>query len=400
MKNTENSKYIKLGLTGAAVAAFGIWFCFMIFRGHGLATGVRVVLGILRPFVIGAVIAYLITPMADGLERLFGKRAAGLANALALIIAVGIVLAIVLLIVPQLINSIIGIVQALPSQLEGLQQKITALLEDNPDLQSLWTDFSGYFVAEGEKMLAEYSEGGMTGELMGTAFNVLGGAASGVLGFAGVLADLFIGLIVTLYFLSNRAKLAAQAKLIAQGLFKPEWADWLENEVRYADRMFNGFFVGKLIDSAIVGVICYIFCRAMGFASPLLIAVIIGVTNIIPFFGPFIGLLPCALLLLLSNPLHCLIFLIFIFVLQQIDGNIIGPKILGDSTGLSPLWVMFAILLFGGLWGLLGMLIGVPLMAVIYDVIRQLTFSGVRRHGRDKLIDEYKAEFHSNTRKK
>ena len=400
MKNTENSKYIKLGLTGAAVAAFGIWFCFMIFKGHGLATGVRVVLGILRPFVIGAVIAYLITPMARGLEKVFGKRAAKLANVLALIIALVIVSAIVLLIVPQLIISIIGIVQALPSQLEAWQQNITTLLEKIPVLQEIWTKVSGYFVAEGEKILAEYSEGNMNGELMNTALSILGGAASGVLDLAGVLADLFIGLIVTLYLLFNRTKLAAQAKLIAQGLLKPEWADWLESEVRYADRVFNGFFIGKLIDSTIVGVICYIFCRAMGFASPLLIAVIIGVTNIIPFFGPFIGALPCALLLLLSNPFHSLIFLIFIFVLQQIDGNIIGPRILGDTTGLSPLWVTFAILLFGGLWGLLGMLIGVPLMAVIYDVIRQITFSGVRRHGRDKLIDEYKAEFHPNVRKK
>jgi predicted PurR-regulated permease PerM len=149
-----------------------------------------------------------------------------------------------------------------------------------------------------------------------------------------------------------------------------------------------------------VGVICFVGCLVMGFKNPLLIAVIVGVTNIIPFFGPYIGAIPCALLLLLENPMHALMFVIFIIILQQLDGNLIGPKILGDSTGLSGLWVMFGILLFGGLWGILGMLIGVPLMAVIYDIIRQLTYRGMREHGYGKQLDDYIRKYHPEQLKK
>ena len=164
----------------------------------------------------------------------------------------------------------------------------------------------------------------------------------------------------------------------------------VEKEVRYADRMFNGFLMGKLLDSAIIGLICFAAVSIMRFESAAFISVVVGVTNIIPFFGPFIGAIPCALLLLLVNPAHCLMFLVFIIILQQVDGNLIGPKILGNTTGLSSFWVLFSILLFGGLWGITGMIIGVPLFAVLYDIFRQLIRFGLSHHNRDDLIAKYK----------
>ena len=124
----------------------------------------------------------------------------------------------------------------------------------------------------------------------------------------------------------------------------------------------------------------------------MLVSVIVGVTNIIPFFGPFIGAIPSALLIFMDSPLQSLWFLVFILVLQQVDGNIIGPKILGNTTGLSSFWVLFSILVFGGLWGFVGMVIGVPLFAVIYDVIKKLVFYGLRRNGREDMIPEVKKE--------
>ena len=350
--------------------------------------------GILRPFIIGAVLAYLVTPLANSLTKRMNGKHEGLANALALAIVLIVILAILLLIVPKLIDSIVGIAQALPGQAEALGKKITALLEENPDLQATWEEIYDHLGNEAKNMFSG-STGGSGGNLADSAMKLLSGAAGGVVSVFGVLLDLLIGVIVSLYFLSKRKQLAEQAKLILRGTFKAEWADWIEREVRFADRMFNGFFVGKLLDSAIVGVICFVGCLLMRFKSSLLIAVIIGVTNIIPFFGPYIGGGVCALLLLLENPTHCLMFLIFVVVLQQLDGNIIGPKILGDSTGLSALWVMFGILLFGGLWGIIGMLVGVPLMAVIYDIIRQITYRGVRRHGREEMIESYEARFHA-----
>ena len=141
------------------------------------------------------------------------------------------------------------------------------------------------------------------------------------------------------------------------------------------------------MDSAIIGVLCYIVCAIVKFPSALLVSVIIGVTNVIPFFGPFIGAVPATLLILIQNPIKALWFVLFILILQQIDGNIIGPKILGNSTGLSSFWVLFAILLFGGLWGFVGMIIGVPLFAVIYDVVKKLVIHGLCRNDELEMLD-------------
>lgn len=157
--------------------------------------------------------------------------------------------------------------------------------------------------------------------------------------------------------------------------------------------MFSGFLMGKLVDSLIIGVICFIGTYMMGIKSALLVSVVVGVTNIIPFFGPYIGAVPSTLWLLLENPLHAFYFLIFVIVLQQIDGNIIGPKILGNSTGLSSFWVLFSILFFGGLWGFVGMIIGVPFFAVIYDVITRLVMRGLRYNQRDDMLMAYDEQY-------
>ena len=393
MKNQENAKYMKLGLTGAAVVAFGLILSFILEHGSGLTGAIGLLAGILRSFLYGAVIAYLVTPLARALGRRMGKPDgnSALANALSVVIAIAVVLVILLLIIPQLVKSIEGIIRALPAELDALNARVNVLLEDDPELLETVNSASTML----RDKLSELMRGGaQTAKLLGGVANIATGALNTATGLLGLLMDLFIGIIVALYVLSKRGQLASQASMIVHAVFKPRWADWIEGEVRYADRMFNGFFLGKLLDSAIVGVICFIGCLVMGFGSPLLIAVIVGVTNIIPFFGPFIGAVPCALLLLLENPLHCLMFLIFVFLLQQLDGNVIGPKILGDSTGLSALWVMFGILLFGGLWGIVGMLVGVPLMAVIYDIVRQLTFGGLRRNGREDMIAAHNAKYH------
>ena len=208
-----------------------------------------------------------------------------------------------------------------------------------------------------------------------------------------VLMNLFLGIIVAIYLLMMRTTIGARAVLFLRGCIRPSWADWIDKEVRFADRMFQGFLTGKVLDGVIAGVVTYIVSLICRFESPLLIGVIVGVTNIIPFVGPYLGAIPCTLLLLLQNPLHGVIFLIYIIIFQQIDGNIIGPKLLGDATGLSALGVMFSILFFGGLWGLVGTIIGVPLMSVICDIVRQVIYRITRKHGRGDLIDEYESEF-------
>ena len=201
--------------------------------------------------------------------------------------------------------------------------------------------------------------------------------------------NLLIGLIAAVYLLANRKKFSKQGILVIRSLVKPRWADLILEEIAFVDKMFGGFIDGKLVDSAIIGILCYIGCSALRFPNALLVSVIVGVTNIIPFFGPFLGAVPGALLILIESPIKALWFLVFILVLQQLDGNIIGPKILGNHTGVSSFWVLFSILLFGGMWGIVGMIIAVPLFAVLYDLLRRLVIRGLKKHGCEDMLNAY-----------
>ncbi len=397
LKNKENEKYVKLGITLAAVAVVALIFYFVCSSLSQFSAALSAVSAILAPFIYGAVIAYLVAPLCRKLEQKFkalfkGKKdklAGTLALSVSMLVTVAIVLAVLLLLIPQVIHSVTGLLKVLPGQVEKTWNTLDEWLKSQPELAEQW----GKYGEEIENRINLWLKNGMPD----TAKIVLSGAIGGVYDTVTVLKNFLLGLFISIYILARRRQLAAQARLLIIGIFKSPVTDWIEKETRFMDRMFNGFFTGKLLDSAIVGVLCFAGCLVMGFQSSLLIAVIVGVTNIIPFFGPFIGAVPCALLLLLQNPMHCLMFLIFILVLQQLDGNVIGPRILGNTTGLPGIWVMFAILLFGGLWGIGGMIVGVPLMAVIYDIVRQLTFFGIRRHGQNDMIENYNAAFHPPT---
>ena len=190
--------------------------------------------------------------------------------------------------------------------------------------------------------------------------------------------NLIIGFIISIYILASKELFAAQAKKIAYAFLSLDRANRFISNVRFANKTFGGFFVGKILDSIIIGLICFIVTSIIGTPFCLLISVIIGVTNIIPFFGPFLGAIPSIILILLIDPLQAIYFLIFVIILQQIDGNIIGPKILGNSTGLSSFWVIFSITLFGGIWGVFGMIVGVPIFAVLFAFVKSLVESRLK----------------------
>ena len=216
---------------------------------------------------------------------------------------------------------------------------------------------------------------------------------SGLLGTLTFFKNVFIGIIIAIYVLNSKQLFAAQAKKLLYGCLSTRRANIVLDNARFTHRVFGGFINGKILDSAIIGVLCYIGCLIFKFPSALLVSVIIGVTNVIPFFGPFIGAIPATLLILIQSPIKALWFVLFVLVLQQLDGNIIGPKILGNTTGLSSFWVLFAILLFGGLWGFVGMIVGVPLFAVIYDVIKKLVIHGLQRNQELTLLNSYHDQF-------
>ena len=204
-----------------------------------------------------------------------------------------------------------------------------------------------------------------------------------------VLKDLVIGIIVSVYILLKKEEFKGQFKKICFGLFNVKASNIIIKNTRMANDKFSGFIVGKIVDSLIIGVLCFFGCTILKIEYPVLIALIIGVTNIIPFFGPVIGAIPCVILLLVINPIHSLYFLIFVIILQQVDGNIIGPKILGSSTGISGFWVIFAITVFGGFWGIPGMIIGVPLMAVIYSLVQSALEISLKNKELKTKTDDY-----------
>lgn len=216
------------------------------------------------------------------------------------------------------------------------------------------------------------------------------------------LKNLLIGVIVMVYLLNMKEKLLTQVKMILYGVFPLKIANKVLEEGRYVHKVFGGFIIGKLLDSLIIGILCFVLLNFMKMPYVLLVSVIVGVTNVIPFFGPFIGAIPSAFLILLASPVKCFWFLGFILLLQQFDGNILGPKILGDSTGLSSFWVLFSILLFGGLFGFVGMIIGVPTFAVFYKFVRELVSwllekkqlsADIRQYGKLDYIDEEKRTY-------
>mgnify|MGYP002553900248 CR=1 FL=1 len=394
-KKPHIKPYLYGMLAGFGAIALSIIFFFLIYRFQGFGNAISKVTGILMPFIYGAVIAYLLKPVCNTVEnflrRLLPEKMGSTANMLAvafsLLFGILVVYALFMMIVPQLVTSVTTLYYTARNNIRDFvdwasKQEIIASNEQLLD-----------FIETSYDKLQANLDTWVKETVLPSMQSILSGAAVGVMSFVAFLKNFVIGLIVSVYLLASRKKFGQQGKLVLYGLVKPRWADLFLDEICYADKMFGGFINGKIMDSAIIGVLCYIGCLIFKFPSALLVSVIIGVTNVIPFFGPFIGAVPATLLILIQNPIKALWFVLFVLVLQQLDGNVIGPKILGNTTGLSSFWVLFAILLFGGLWGFVGMIVGVPLFAVIYDIIKKLVIHGLKRNAELDMLQTYHDNF-------
>ena len=392
-------RYLKIGITGAAILASGILCAFVLFKMPVIISVLKGITEILKPFLYGVVFAYLLAPLCNKIEeklfQIFPKAKTKarrficfIAIVISLCVAIAVIWLIIMMIIPQVWDSVMKIIQMVPQKLIVVNNWIEHMLENQPELQAYFEEFSSQAESNIDSLLNV--------DTIQKVQSIINSLSVQLFGVLGVVKNIFLGLLISAYLLGSRKLFGAQAGLILHGVFSDKWAKIIEEEIRYTDKMFNGFLVGKIIDSAIIGLLCFAGTSIMGFEAPAFISVIIGITNIIPFFGPFIGAIPCGLLLLLENPMHCLYFIIFIFVLQQLDGNVIGPNILGNTTGVSSFWVLFAILLFGGMWGVVGMVIGVPLFAVIYDIIRKLVYRGLRKHKRESMITDYEEKYHKS----
>lgn len=392
-------RYLKIGIIGAAILASGILCAFVLFKMPVIISVLKGITEILKPFLYGVVFAYLLAPLCNKIEeklfQIFPKAKTKarrficfIAIVISLCVAIAVIWLIIMMIIPQVWDSVMKIIQMVPQKLIVVNNWIEHMLENQPELQAYFEEFSSQAESNIDSLLNV--------DTIQKVQSIINSLSVQLFGVLGVVKNIFLGLLISAYLLGSRKLFGAQAGLILHGVFSDKWAKIIEEEIRYTDKMFNGFLVGKIIDSAIIGLLCFAGTSIMGFEAPAFISVIIGIANIIPFFGPFIGAIPCGLLLLLENPMHCLYFIIFIFVLQQLDGNVIGPKILGNTTGVSSFWVLFAILLFGGMWGVVGMVIGVPLFAVIYDIIRKLVYRGLRKHKRESMITDYEEKYHKS----
>lgn len=386
MKNPQHKPYLYAMLAGFGAISLSLLLFFFIYRLQGVGEAVDKIIGILMPFVYGSVVAYLLRPACNLYTRWFSKilpakakkYADVLAITLSMITGLLVIYALIIMIAPQLYNSIMSLWNSLPSKIDQTIEWFTARFGENEVLMD-------YFDTS-YKAIYDQLNGWAQNTLVPYITGIVSGLGMSVWRILVFFKDFFIGLIVAVYLLASRKKFSRQGVMIVRSILPPKWADTVLQEISFVDRMFGGFIDGKLVDSAIIGVLCYIGCMIFKFPNALLVSAIVGVTNVIPFFGPFLGGIPATLLILIESPIDALWFALFVLFLQQLDGNVIGPKILGDHTGVSSFWVLFSILLFGGLWGIVGMVIGVPLFAVIYDIVRKLVRRGLRRNG---CLDDY-----------
>ena len=383
----KNSIYFKWGLTAVSVIIIALVISLIFNRLGYIAMAVRTVISTVSSVLYGVVMAFLMAPVYDKitvwvseiLSSLFpkwkksGKYAKMIATLACLVILILVVFTLIMMIIPELVNSITNVISYAPSGMENLENWLKDILNKNPDLERL---IIGNYLDISER-LSDFA----TTNVLPNVNTYVKNLSSGVLNALGVIVNIIIGMMVMMYLLNMKTTLVSQAKKIVYAVAGVRVGNEIVTEARYIKNMFEKFIVGKIIDSIIIGLINYIFMAVIHMPYALLISVVVGVTNVIPFFGPFIGAVPSIVLLLLISPIMALQFAIWILVLQQVDGNIIGPKILGQTTGLPSFWVLFSILLFGGLFGIVGMIIAVPTWAIIYRTIGRLAEYFLRKKG-------------------
>lgn len=380
MKFRIDKKYIHWGITAFLVIAASILFYYLLFHKESISNGFHTFATITMPIWDGLILSYLMTPILNSVEKRLvsflcekchmeptsrnKKRIRMLSIFITIIIVTFLIYSFFATIIPQLIRSIQSIILQFPSYIGNLTVWVQKLLADNPDIEAVVIEMMDKYSVELNNFLNL--------NLLPKMNELIRDVSLSFLGFLKTLWNLIIGFVISIYILGSKELFAGQSKKIVYALFETDAANAIISDVRFTHRTFSGFMVGKVIDSIIIGIICFFGISLMDIPYAILISVIVGITNIIPFFGPYLGAIPSALLILMVNPLQCLYFIIFILVLQQFDGNVLGPKILGNSTGLSSFWVIFSITLFGGMFGILGMIAGVPVFAVIYAGIKAI----------------------------
>ena len=394
----------------AAITAVICAVILLFFRNSVFTDAINLLISVLEPFLYGFVIAYILRPACLTIERFLhnlftGKRKSaagqqeregkpsGAVRAISVTLSILFMFAVITLllvaVLPEMINSISSLVEQIGPAIDRFQEWLAGL--DQSDMSHELVENINNVV----QTFSDWVKNFLSTDLLPTLQTTLTGLTSSFMSILEVLKNFGLGCIVAIYLLADWERFVARAKLLAYGLLPVDAANWLRDELKLVNTMFGGFISGKLICSLIVGLICFIFMSITRMPYAMLISVLIGTTNIIPFFGPYIGAIPSVFMLLTVSPAICFVFLIFLIILQQFDGNILSPKILGNKLGISGFWILFSILFFGALFGIIGMLIGVPMFAVLYDLLKRFISRKLQGKGQSAMLEQYQNEYHA-----
>lgn len=395
MRFKPDKKYVNIAILAFGVIAASILFAMGIQKVPSLIGNFFFILTFIKPIVLGIVIAYLLNPLLRMYDnrtlpfvfrgRLKGKARRVVAMLLTYITAILAITAFISLLLPQLATSIRSLSSNIPGyirSMEGMFSDVTTRAQS----------------ADSGTVLGSILGALMSGlnDFLGHLYSILLGAIPKLLtagaNFAVGLLNILIGFIMSAYFLYDREKLMAQTSKAAHAFLPQKWIQPIYDVLKDCHHIMNGFITGRIIDSAIIGVLCFIGMSILRLPYAILISVVVGVTNIIPFVGPFLGAIPSALIIFIDSPMQTLWFVIFILVLQQFDGNILGPKVMGDTLGLSALWIVFGLLLFGGMFGIVGVFLGVPLVAIGYTLFKRLVEKLLRKKQLSVSTADYAGE--------
>ena len=398
MKFKPDKKYIYMGITAFIVAVCVILFVFAVFNYPVFAKGFSNLIRILSPVINGLLIAYLLNPVVKFFES---KVIPGLIKALKLkeptgvrykrliryisigfsvILTLAIISLFISIVIPQLISSVFSIVKQMPEYARNANEYLIKLFDDNPRV----VDYINQYYEKIEDV---------TNEVISSAPTYINRiwttVSEGVMKSVSFLWNLILGLILSIYILSLKEKFMAQFRKIVIAVFDRKKANSILEEIRLIDGVFKDYIVSSIIDSMIIGILCFVLCMILGFPYAILISFIVGITNIIPFFGPFIGAVPGTIIIFMMNPMKALYFVIMILILQQFDGNVLKPKLFGDSTGLPAFWVVVSIIVGGGFFGVMGMYLGTPVFAVIYNNLKKLIANKLSAKGLPSETSRY-----------
>lgn len=374
MKEKLNNTYFKIAFAAFSVIASSIILYFFMLRFDNILKSLGKFLIILKPLIYGIIIAFLVTQMYNFFDvrfvKIFKKKYTKeqaekeskiISITLSMLILFLVLFLIFYLVIPKMIISILGVIEAWPQNMQNIENWLEDILSSSPVLEESILSA----VNESSSSIVEW----LSNALLPTMEKITDGVSSGLSDMYTFIKDFIIGIVFSIYIVSNKDKFIAQLKKMIYTIFGIKKGNNIMEIGRYSYKIFNGFVKGKLLTSLIIGTATHIGMLLLGLPYALLISIIVAVTNIIPFFGPIIGWIPSVILILLSSPLEALYFTILCIILQQIEGNILEPKIVGNSTGISGFWVLFAIIIFDGLFGFVGMIFGVPIFAIVYHFV-------------------------------